>query len=175
MQQLFIILAMLGLFASPQDSKTKRQQAAAQFQHVKSIIESNRFKIAFTIATTHRNYYMGQGEPYLDDNIRIDSDSSYIIINDTLASGRLPYYGTGYAFPKTGDKGIVFDDKIENKITQTKGKGRKQTIIYEFTVPGKNDHYQIMMKIDGDGTCYLYVNSTQHGSSSYTGMLVYNK
>lgn len=145
--------------------------AQQKFRQIQAMVDSNRFEMNFTIATTHYNYYLQPTTPYMDQNIRIGRDSAFILINDTLAIGYLPYFSSGYSFPQTGIKGIIFDNKILNRSVRTRGKGRKQVITYQFEVVGKNDSYKINLDIQYDGTCYLYVNSTRRSPISYSGAI----
>lgn len=165
---LFITLPLFLLpfktIADPPESLT--------FSQIQAMVDSNRFEIIFTIATTHYSYYLQPTTPYSDQNIRIRQDSAFIIVNDSLAAGYLPYFSGGYSFPQTGLKGVLFHNKMLNKMVKTRGKGRNQAIRYEFEVIGKNDNYKLAMDIQYDGTCYLYVNSSRRSPISYMGYII---
>lgn len=163
---LAICLSIPILTARAQNSNTP-----LDFGQIRSMVDSNRFEILFTVATTHYNYYLQPATPYSDENIRIDRDSAFMVVNDTIATGYLPYFSSGYSFPQTGLKGIIFDNKMITPSVKMKGKRNKQAINYQFDVIGKNDAYKIRLDIQYDGTCYLYVTSTRRSPISYIGKI----
>ncbi len=142
------------------------------FSTIQSLVDSNRFEMVYTIATTHNTFYLQPTTPYSDQNVRIAQDSAFIIIQDSIAAGYLPYFGTGYSFPQTGNKGIVFSNKMLDLAKSTKGKGKRRSIFYQFSVVGKNDTYKISIDIRNNGQCYLFVNSLRRSPISYTGQIV---
>ena len=160
-----IILATLSGY--PQDGRP-----VTNFTTIKSLVDSNRFEMVYTVATTHYTYYLQPTTPYSDQNIRIGQDSAFIIIQDSLAAGYLPYFGSGYSFPKTGPQGIVFSNKMLDLKKSVKGRGCKQSISYQFSIAGKNDNYKISIDIRHNGQCYLYVNSLRRSPISYIGQIV---
>lgn len=149
-----------------------RAQDITNFQVIKNKVDSNSFEMVFTIATTHHTYYLQPTTPYSDQNIRIAKDSAFIIIHDTVAAGYLPYFGYGYSLPQTGSKGIVFSNKMLDLTKSTRGRGRRQSLFYQFSVVGKNDTYKITLDIRNNGLCYLFVNSLHRSPVSYTGQIV---
>lgn len=142
------------------------------FKTIQALVDSNRFEMQYTIATTHHTFYLQPTTPYSDQNIRISQDSAFIIIRDSITAGYLPYFGSGYSIPQTGPRGIVFSNQMLNLSKNLKGKGRRQSISYQFSVIGKNDTYKISIDIRNDGQCYLYVNSLRRGPISYIGQIV---
>lgn len=142
------------------------------FDLIKEKTDSNRFEMQYTIATTHHTFYLQPTTPYSDQNIRIGRDSAFVSIRDSIASGYLPYFGSGYSIPQTGNKGIIFNNTMLNLTRQTRGKGRHQSIFYRFDVVGKNDTYRLSIDIRYDGSCYLFINSLKRSPISYTGQIV---
>ena len=61
---------------------------------------------------------------------------------------------------------------MQDLTRQTRGKGRRQSIFYQFSVVGKNDTYKLSIDIRHDGTCYLFINSLKRSPISYTGQIV---
>lgn len=165
---LFIIFALFSFSVKATDNTAQ----PLSFEQIQSIIDSNRFEMVFTIATTHYSYYLQPTTPYSDQNIRIEKDSAFIIVNGTLAAGYLPYFSGGYSFPQIGIKGILFHNKMLNKTVKTRGHGKNQAIRYEFEVIGANDNYKLNIDIQYDGTCYLYVNSSRRSPISYVGKII---
>lgn len=165
----FTGLLFWGIFLSP---ITQNNQRITNFGIIKEKVDSNRFKMQYTIATTHHTFYLQPTTPYSDQNIRIAQDSAFVIIRDSIAAGYLPYFGSGYSIPQTGNRGIVFSNTMQDLTRQTRGKGRRQSIFYQFSVVGKNDTYKLSIDIRHDGTCYLFINSLKRSPISYTGQIV---
>lgn len=170
MRQRMIFLCLLGLFLILDASA--QLQPITNFSRIQSLVDSNRFEMVYTIATTHHTFYLQPTTPYSDQNIRITQDSAFIIIRDTIAAGYLPYFGSGYAIPQTGAKGIVFSNKMLELTKSMRGKRKKQSIFYQFSVVGKNDTYKISIDIRYNGMCYLFVNSIHRSPISYIGQMV---
>lgn len=138
--------------------QTENERIQADFQKTRELVDSNRFKIVFTIAT-----------PMSGVNIRIDS--AQIIVDGNRASGYLPYYTAKYGFAMTGNKGVVFDNFVLNRSEKIKGRKVKKSIQYSFDIIGKNDAYRLQMDIQYDRTCYLYVTSNLRSPISYVGTI----
>ena len=136
----FTGLLFWGIFLSP---TAQNNQRITNFGIIKEKVDSNRFKMQYTI-----------------------------IIRDSIAAGYLPYFGSGYSIPQTGNRGIVFSNTMQDLTRQTRGKGRRQSIFYQFSVVGKNDTYKLSIDIRHDGTCYLFINSLKRSPISYTGQIV---
>lgn len=165
---LFLFIALL--FST--SVKSQSSQPITNFGEIKTLIDSNRLETEYTIATTHHSYFLEPGTPYSDQNIRIGQDSAFIIVKDSIAAGYLPYFGSGYSIPQTGSKGITFSGKMINQSSSIKGRGKRQSATYEFSVVGANDSYKITMVIQNNGVCYLYINSTKRSPISYIGQVV---
>lgn len=142
------------------------------FEQIEAMVDSNRFEMEYTIATTHYTFYLQPTTPYSDQNIRIAADSAFVIIRDSIAAGYLPYFGSGYSIPQTGPLGIVFSNKMLNLTKSVKGRGQRPSIAYQFSVAGINDTYKISIDIRYNGLCYLYVNSLRRSPISYVGQIV---
>ena len=153
-------------------SKGQTPVPITDIQTIRTLVDSNRFEMQYTIATTHHTFYLQPMTPYTDQNIRISQDSAFIVIRDNRAAGYLPYYGSGYAMPQTGPKGIVFSNTMTDLNKSIKGKGRHPSISYQFSVAGKNDAYKINIDIRYNGQCYLYINSLRRSPISYIGQIV---
>lgn len=166
---ILILLLVCGtLFAHAQ---RKSDRIAEEFAETQKIVDNGHFRMDFNIATTYNSYYQTPSQSNYNENIRIGKDSAYVVINDSIAEGYLPYFNSGYSFPKTGVKGIVFVSKMLNKTVKIKGKRGKRSISYEFDVIGLNDTYKLNLEIQYDGTCYLFVNSGKRSPITYQGKL----
>ncbi len=170
MKRLFLSgLFFMGLLFG---GRGQSPQPITDFEIIRNLVDSNRFEMQYTIATTHHSFYLQPTTPYSDQNIRIARDSAFIIIRDSIAAGYLPYFGSGYATPQTGKRGIIFSNPMEQLICQYRGKGKRKSIFYQFSVVGQNDTYKINIDIRHDGTCYLFINSLKRSPVSYTGQIV---
>lgn len=167
-----IIFIGMSVFFSLLSAPAQTVQPITNFNAIQQLVDSNQFEMIYTIATTHHTFFIQPNTPYSDQNIRIAKDSAFIIIHDSIAAGYLPYYGTGYSLPETGEKGIIFSNKMLNLTKSTQGRGRRQAISYQFSVVGKNDTYKISIDIRHNGQCYLFVNSLRRSPISYTGQIV---
>lgn len=148
------------------------EQPITNFDTIQALVDSNRFEMKYTIATTHYTFYLQPTTPYSDQNIRIAQDSAFVIVHDSIAAGYLPYFGSGYSIPQTGAQGIVFSNKMLDLSKAVKGRGKRRSIFYQFSVAGRNDTYKLSLDIRYDGTCYLYVNSLRRSPISYIGQIV---
>lgn len=167
-----ILLFWIGVFLCILPIRAQTEQPITNFNTISTMVDSNRFEMQYTIATTHHTFYLQPTTPYSDQNIRISRDSAFVIIHDSIAAGYLPYFGSGYSIPQTGARGIVFRNKMLNLNKTTKGRGRRRSISYQFSVEGRNDSYKISIDIRYDGTCYLYINSLKRSPISYIGQIV---
>lgn len=167
-----LLSAIIILCAYKPTKSQQPIQPVTDFQQIKKMVDSNRFETLYTIATTHYSYFLEPGTPYSDQNIRIGQDSAFVIVRDSLAAGYLPYYGGGYTIPQTGAKGIVFRGKMIQPVSKIKGRGKRQSITYDFSIIGTLDSYKISMIIQNNGTCYLYINSNRRSPISYVGQVV---
>lgn len=169
MRYLILLCPGFFLFSSVLHAQNR---PISDFEQIEAMVDSNRFEMEYTIATTHYTFYLQPTTPYSDQNIRIAADSAFVIIRDSIAAGYLPYFGSGYSIPQTGPLGIVFSNKMLNLTKSVKGRGRRQSIAYQFSVAGINDTYKISIDIRYNGLCYLYVNSLKRSPISYVGQIV---
>ncbi|MEG0796273.1 MAG: DUF4251 domain-containing protein [Odoribacter sp.] len=167
-----ISLLWVGMFFLFLSANAQHLQPITQFAVIRQLVDANRFEMSYTIATTHYTFSLQSTTPYSDQNIRIAQDSAFIIIQDSVAAGYLPYFGTGYSMPQTGAKGIVFSNKMQDLTKSLKGRGRRQSIAYQFSVVGKNDTYKVSIDIRSNGQCYLFINSLRRSPISYIGQVV---
>lgn len=149
----YLLLCSTGIYAQKKEADTEKL-----FRQTLELVESGKFKALFHIAT-----------PLNEVNIQIDS--AWVYVQADSVSGYLPYYTPGYSFPRTGSKGIVFDNRILEPRLKIKGRKERKAILYQFAVYGKNDNYRLRMDIQYDRTCYLYVTSVLRGPISYIGTL----
>ena len=143
--KLFLLTLSLFIYLIG-NSQTDKTRILTEFRHTQEIVESGKF--------------------------RIDIHSAWIAIDGEKACGYLPYYSSGYSFPKLGAKGINFDNMPFNKSLKIKGRNDKKSLKYSFGIVGKNDIYRIQMDIQYDGRCYIYITSNNHSPISYVGDII---
>lgn len=153
--KLFLLTISLCLYLTG-NGQTEKNRILTEFRHIQKIVESDKFRIDIHIAT-----------PLNGMNIAVDS--AWIVIDGEKASGYLPYYSSGYSFPRLGSQGINFDNMPFNKSLKIKGRNYKKSLKYSFGIVGKNDIYRIQLDIQYDGTCYIYITSNNLSPISYVG------
>lgn len=166
------LLLWTGMVTAVSAVRVQTEQPITNFSTIRSMVDSNRFEMQYTIATTHYTFFLQPTTPYSDQNIRIAQDSAFVIIRDSVAAGYLPYFGSGYSIPQTGTKGIVFSNRMQNVSKSILGKGKRKSISYRFSITGLTDSYKVSIDIRYDGTCYLYINSLRRSPISYIGQIV---
>lgn len=154
----FIWALFLTFVIISTNAQVKECRIEEAFSQTLKRVETNHFRILFSIAT-----------PSNGSNIQIDS--AWITIKSDSASGYLPYYSPHYSFPRTGNKGILFNNQILNPQMKVKGRKDKKSILYQFAIIGINDNYKFKLDIQYDKTCYLLVISKRRGPISYIGTL----
>lgn len=153
-----IWILFLSLVFTMSNAQNKRSSIEDNFSQTLKLVEHNHFRILFSIAT-----------PSNGSNIQIDS--AWMTVKNDSASGYLPYYSPHYSFPRTGNKGILFNNRISDLQIKVKGKKEKRSILYRFALTGIHDNYKFKLDIQYDKTCYLLVISKRRGPISYIGTL----
>lgn len=163
----YLFLLLLVWYCS--DIAFAQQQNTLSFEQITQAVQQQQFQIRFRIASTHSSFYLNPTTPYIDQNINISPDSSFVVIADSVAVGYLPYYGSGYAFPQYGLKGVVFKNRILNRQIHYNTKGHHPSISFQFEILGLLDSYKIQIDITKNGTTYMLVISRQRSPISYIG------
>lgn len=167
------ILASLILFSvNTAWSQNRIMRFEKEFLQVDSLIKNGSFRITFTLATPHQNFFQRPDIPYGENSIEITPDSAWIVVKDKVAQGKLPYYASGLSFlPGRPQKSILFDNYMIGKSIEVKGKKGKQAINYTFGIIGENNNYKLQLNIQYDGTCNLFVDSNGLPPISYLGTI----
>ena len=91
---------------------------------------------------------------------------------DTIATGRLPFFGRAYSTEYGQGGGIEFEKaKIENESFKVINKRKKHYIEYKFNVRNRNDVFNFYVEVYGNGKCSVNVTSNNRASISYGGDL----
>lgn len=157
---LLLLLPFLSVGSiSAQTSKAeKAEQLAKLFRETRTLVESNQFKI-----TIDRVF------PQSGMNVDRFNPRGEMTINDSIAQGKLPYFGRAYSLPYGESGGIEFDGPMTEKSVKIVEKKNKKMITYRFAIRGKNDTYQLTIDIFPGGNCSINVNSNNRNHISYSG------
>ncbi len=164
MRTLYVLAALLLFAPAPPaiaqklSKEEKARQAEEAFKSIRTLIESRAFQIEIN------RVFPASGKDVSRFNPR-----GKISINDTLAKGHLPFFGRAYSLPYGESGGIEFDGKIRDEKIKTIEKKKKRSIVYTFSVTGKNDHYQFTIEAAGGNNCTVSLNSNNRAHISYSG------
>ncbi|WP_059026387.1 DUF4251 domain-containing protein [Gabonibacter massiliensis] len=165
----FIFIAIL-LCSFPSISSGQKRSARfeAEFQKTFQIANSDRFMIRFFIATPTGQTFVAT--PSEGPNVTIDPEQCYLEIQDSLVSGRLPYFGNGsHWVPRPGQDSLRFNYILFSRTVKILPRGNKKSIAYQISILTKDNILFLHMDIRYDGTCYLYYNDQKRYPISYTG------
>ena len=167
-----LLLCFCVQAAEKRDDKNNREA----FAQMVALVESNLFYIeltdAFPTGNSSVNIKTKYGTRTLggEGHISLIGNRGEIVMLDSVAVGRLPFFGRGYTLPYGGDGGIEFNrDKITGRSVKVVNKRKKQYLEYKFSVPVRNDTFNIYMEIYANGTCTMNVTSNNRASISYSG------
>ena len=106
------------------------------------------------------------GEGY----VSLATNEGQLFILDTIATGRLPFFGRAYSTEYGQGGGIEFEKaKIENESFKVINKRKKHYIEYKFNVRNRNDVFNFYVEVNGK--CSVNVTSNNRASISYGGDL----
>lgn len=155
----FILL--LSFSVSGQSNKEKKAaEAEKEFRETKALVESNRF-----------HFKLGHVFPQSGHDVTRFSPEGSITVTDSLAKGHLPFFGRAYSLPYGEGGGIEFDGVMKDRKIKTENRKRKKSMIYQFSITGLNDTYQITMDIAPGGNCNVNLNSNNRAQISYSGQV----
>lgn len=154
---LFLAFSMPALAQNSKKSE-KAARLEEHFQTTLRLIESGQFHIEIDRVYPQSGHDVSRFNP-----------SGYITITDTLAKGRLPFFGRAYSLPYGEGGGIEFDGPVRDRKMQIKQKRKTHFILYAFTVSGKNDIYEISLNIGPEGECTVNLISNNRTQISYSG------
>lgn len=152
----FVLITPVIAQKSTKEEKAIQQEKA--FTETRSLVESNRFKIDI-----NRVY------PQSGRDLSRFNPSGKITITDSLAKGNLPFFGRAYSLPYGEGGGIEFDAPMKEQSIKLTEKKKKKSIIYQFSVPGKNDIYRFSIEIAPGGGCTVNLMSNNRAYISYSG------
>lgn len=163
-QLLLLIAFTLFLTGSVQaQRKNKAVQDAKieqQFKDLQTLVRSNHFQVAID-----RVYPMNGA-----DLTRFNPEGT-ITVTDSIARGKLPYFGRAYTLPYGEGGGIEFDNAIQKLQVKTIEKKRKSSVLYQFNASGQNDVYRVTIEAFPGGTCSVSINSNNRRTISYSGRI----
>ena len=148
----------------------KQKSDTAGIAKIEQLMKSREFYIevdqafptgnsSITINSKYGQKRIG-GEGY----VSLATNEGQLFILDTIATGRLPFFGQG--------GGIEFEKaKIENESFKVINKRKKHYIEYKFNVRNRNDVFNFYVEVYGNGKCSVNVTSNNRASISYGGDL----
>ena len=167
MRTLYLLTALLLLALTPpataqksSSKEAKARQAEEAFQAIRALIESKEFQIE-----------INRVFPASGRNVSRFNPRGEMSINDTIAKGNLPFFGRAYNLPYGEGGGIEFDNKIKDEKIKIIEKKRKKSIVYTFSVAGKNDQYRFTIEAMGGNSCSISLNSNNRAQISYAGTI----
>lgn len=164
MKALHVLLLCLPLMlaipamAQRQSKEEKAAKLEKEFKATLALVESNNFRVEIDRAYPQNGRDLSRFNP-----------RGHINISDSTAQGQLPFFGRAYSLPYGEGGGIEFDAPMQNRKISTELKKKKKSILYRFSVPGKNDTYQISIEVAPGGGCSVNVNSNNRAHISFTG------
>lgn len=108
------------------------------------------------------------GEGY----VSLATNQGQIFFLDTIATGRLPFFGRAYSVPYGEGGGVEFEKaKIYDESFKVIKKRKKNYIEYKFNVRNRNDVFNFYIEVYANGKCSVNVTSNNRASISYGGKL----
>lgn len=155
MKTLFFLLS-LAYFGLPLQASSSTD--TIRFGEIRQLTESNRFRIE-----------ADKAYPMRGRTVDLFSNRGYLTVNDTVARGFFPFFGRAYSLPYGEGGSIEFDAPVEDRSLKIKGKRKNKTLLYRFSVRGKNDIFRIQLLITSSGSCQISIYSNQRSQISYSG------
>ncbi len=157
---LLFLLALSAVTTHAQSQRTKAENPEEQFQRTRELVESRHFQ-----NQNDRGYPQKgmDGTPF--------NPKGEIILCDSMAEGKLPFFGRAYSLPYNGNGSIEFKAPIQNQSMKTTGKKKKKRITYRFSVPGQNDFFQFSIDIAANRNCSVSLTSHNRAHISYSGTI----
>ena len=166
MKKLLLLLLVLPFVASdaPKVPKTeKAAKAAAEmkaFQAICELVNSKQFQIEVDKVYPQDGFDVSRFNP-----------EGKIIVTDSIAKGNLPFFGRAYSLPYGEGGGIEFDERMKKVKIQLIHKRKKRAIMFDFSIPGQKDQYQISIEAMPNGRCTIQRHSNQRTTISYGGYI----
>ena len=162
------ITILLYLYPSFSSGQKRSDRFEAEFQKTFQLVNSDRFMIRFFMATPTGQTFVAT--PLEGPNVAIDPEQCYLEIQDSLISGRLPYFGNGsHWVPRPGQDSLRFNYILFSRTVKILPHGNKQSIAYQISILTKDNILFLHLDIRYNGTCYLYYNDQKRYPISYTG------
>lgn len=137
--------------------KDKAAETEKEFQDTYALIESKAFKVE-----------IDKVMPISEFDISRFNPTGSFIVYDTIAQGKLPFFGVAYRVEYGEGGGIEFDNKIIDEKIKIKKRRKHKLIVYEFSVKSRDDVFDIYMEIFANKNCTLNVNSNNRRHISFS-------
>ena len=172
-------MLLLSCFLVQAEGKKKEKGDPEAFTKVIELIESKVFYVEVTDAFPTGNSSITVNTKYGtnrlggDGHVSLANNRGEVMMMDTIATGRLPFFGRAYSIPYGEGGGIEFEKaKIQRESLSIVNRKKKQYVEYKFSIPGRNDRFDFYMEIYPGGNCTVKVNSNNRASIAYGGMVL---
>lgn len=160
-----LLLMLLPALMTPAvaQKKSKEDKTVIQeeaFQKTKQLIESKNFTIKIDQVYPQNGMDVSRFTPRGEFTVR-----------DSIAEGRLPFFGRAYKLPYGESGGIEFNSAVKEEHFKIIEKKRKKSILYQFVVSGKDDIYDITIESAGGDGCSVRLSSNNRAHISYSGTI----
>lgn len=168
------ILIFSSFVVTAREKKAKVDTAA--FNRIVELVKSKIFYITLDDAFPSGNSSIVIDSKYGkktiggEGHVSLAMNQGEIFLMDTIATGKLPFFGRAYSVPYGEGGGIEFEEaKLLNESLKVIQKRKKQFIMYSFQVRNRNDIFSFYVEIYSNGHCSVKVNSNKRASISYSG------
>lgn len=172
--QLFLALGLVLAMALPAgaqqldrgkraERKGKRTAVVREERSVeeaKALLESRQFEVEIIHV-----YPQGGGD------VSRFNPRGRITVKDSVAEGHLPFFGRAYTLPYGEGGGIEFDAAMKEVQVKMFKKKKRESVVFSFSVPGKNDTFRITIETMGGEGCSVFLVSNNRTQISYSGKL----
>lgn len=157
---LFLLFFSWTLSLIAKEEKISKEKEAKAFQEIQALIDSRHFQVEIDHVHPQNGFDVSRFNP-----------RGKITITNSTAQGYLPFFGRAYSLPHSQGGGIEFDNKIKEIEIKTVKKRKKQFVMFNFSVQGNYDVFQISIEAMSNGSCFVSVHSNNRAQISYTGTI----
>ena len=161
---LFLLWFPLAIVQPVTAQKSSKAAKAAQeekaFREMQTLVNGKQFQIKIDRVYPQSGHDVSRFNP-----------NGKITIKDSIAEGRLPFFGRAYNLPYGEGGGIEFNAPMKDQGIHVTEKIKKKFISFHFFVPGQNDVYQINIDIVSNGGCSINLTSNNRAHISYSGTI----
>ncbi|MDR0766340.1 MAG: DUF4251 domain-containing protein [Odoribacteraceae bacterium] len=171
--------ALLVCLTSAASERKKEKTDTTAFGRIATLVKNKTFRVEVTDAYPTGNSSVtisspGGGSTTLggEGHVSLSGNRGELLFQDSVVTGRLPFFGRGYTLPYGEGGGFEFSrsrlDKTTVKIVK---KRRQQLARLSCSTRAGNDVISLTLDVYENGRCTLHVNSNNRASISYGGFV----